>query len=475
VYTNVTGTTPTSGTPAGTAITGTMALAGYHTVPLSSLVQLTAGQKFSVVVQLTTPGTNSPIPIQYAKANYSSKATGTPGRSFQSGDGNAWEDVTKDDATATVCLKAFTSANSAQGSYPLIVNSVSPPSGVAIRVNPLDNSGMSDGTTSFTRTYNAGAGPILLTAQNAAGGVAFNAWTGCDSSTGLTCTINSMNAGKMVTANYLANNKTVSTNSGPVIDSLSPATVKAGASAFTLTVNGSGFGDTPGAGVIWSGADRTASTTWVSDSQVLVSVAPTDITTEGPVNVAVTNPGPGGGTSAAVELEVDTAGNSVAVSSSQETTLVLIPGESIDLPVTLAGVNSGAQISLTCLNLPAGGTCTYSNGTLTIATTADTPSGNYSVVAAFTITQQVTTARNGHGGVFLAAWTGMAAFPIGLLWIGGGRKQRSVRCGLVLVALLLIMSLGGCGGSSGQTTTTQSTKTVTTRSSLPITLYVVDF
>jgi hypothetical protein len=69
----------------------------------------------------------------------------------------------------------------------------------------------------------------------------------------------------------------------------------------------------------------------------------------------------------------------------------------------------------------------------------------------------------------------MVAFPVGLLWIGGGRKQRWVRCGLVLGALLLIMSLGGCGGSSGQTTTTQSTKTVTTRSSLPITLYVVDF
>ena len=283
---------------------------------------------------------------------------------------------------------------------------------------------MSDSTTGFTRTYNAGAGPILLTAQNTANGVAFNAWTGCDSSTGLTCTITTMNTARTVTANFLANNKAVSVNSGPVIDSLSPATVKAGSPAFTLTINGSGFGDTAGAGVIWNGADRTASTTWVSDSQVLVSVAAADITAEGPINVAVTNPGPGGGTSAALELEVDTAGNSVAVSSTEETILALIPGESVDLPVTLAGVNSGAQISLTCLNLPTGGTCNYSNGTLTIATTADTPSGNYSVVAAFAITQQVTTARNGHGGVFLAAWTGMAAFPIGLLWIVGGRKQR---------------------------------------------------
>ena len=57
---------------AGTAITGTMALAGYHT----GAPPPTAGEKFSVVMQVPR------LPIQYAKANYSSKATEPPGRKF---------------------------------------------------------------------------------------------------------------------------------------------------------------------------------------------------------------------------------------------------------------------------------------------------------------------------------------------------------------------------------------------------------
>ena len=43
---------------------GTIAYPGYHTIPISSPIPLTSGQKFSVVVKVTEPNTTSPIPLE---------------------------------------------------------------------------------------------------------------------------------------------------------------------------------------------------------------------------------------------------------------------------------------------------------------------------------------------------------------------------------------------------------------------------
>ena len=71
VYTNVGSSGPTGGTLAGTQ-SGTIADAGYHTITLSTPVTVTSGQKFSVVVRLTTPGYTYPIAIEYPVGGYSS-------------------------------------------------------------------------------------------------------------------------------------------------------------------------------------------------------------------------------------------------------------------------------------------------------------------------------------------------------------------------------------------------------------------
>jgi len=63
VYTGVTAGAPDSGTLAIGPVAGTLVTPGYHTVVLPSTVALTTGQRFSVVVTLTTPGYNWPIPI----------------------------------------------------------------------------------------------------------------------------------------------------------------------------------------------------------------------------------------------------------------------------------------------------------------------------------------------------------------------------------------------------------------------------
>lgn len=108
VYTNVNvkRNDPTSGTLATTK-TGTIANAGYHTYQLSSPVQLTSGQKFSVVVKLTTPGFTYPIPIEQPIANYSSQATANTGESFMSPTSFSWTDVASAYNNTNVCIKAF--------------------------------------------------------------------------------------------------------------------------------------------------------------------------------------------------------------------------------------------------------------------------------------------------------------------------------------------------------------------------------
>ncbi len=106
VYKNV-GNSPIDGTLALTQ-SGTLSVAGYHTIPLTTNVPVTNGQKFSVVVQINTPNYNNPIPIEYNMSNYSSSATASPGQSYISSDGISWTDTTTYwDPTANVCLKTF--------------------------------------------------------------------------------------------------------------------------------------------------------------------------------------------------------------------------------------------------------------------------------------------------------------------------------------------------------------------------------
>ena len=95
---------------------GTLDVAGYHTVAFSAPQSEVAGVKFYVIVQLDAPGTGStiggPIPLEDYEPDYSSKATSAPGESYVSSDGTQWTDL--DVAYPThkpdVCLKVFAGA-----------------------------------------------------------------------------------------------------------------------------------------------------------------------------------------------------------------------------------------------------------------------------------------------------------------------------------------------------------------------------
>jgi C1A family cysteine protease len=92
--------------------TGTIVIPGYHTMKLSTTVPLTAGHKFSVAVKLQTPDYDYPVPMQTRIPGYSSAATASAGRSYISGNGTLWDDITTHYTNATVCLKAFTTSRS---------------------------------------------------------------------------------------------------------------------------------------------------------------------------------------------------------------------------------------------------------------------------------------------------------------------------------------------------------------------------
>jgi hypothetical protein len=174
--------------------------------------------------------------------------------------------------------------------------------------------------------------------------------------------------GKLTLAQALTVNNAV-----PVANWLNPGTVWAGSvQPTTLTVNGSGFMPVPAllgatGSVVHVGPRVTNNTAFVSTTQVTVPLLVSDLSQAGVVAITVSNPAPGGGTSAPVTLTV-----------SPETTL---PGSTIagndtawhrtavTLTVTATDAQSGIQFVQSRIQ-PAAWT-TLSGTTLVVPAPAD--------------------------------------------------------------------------------------------------------
>jgi hypothetical protein len=65
----------------------TISKSGHNKVPLNSRVNLNAGQKFSVVLELTNPEYSDKISVEIPISDYSSQATANTSKSFVSPDG----------------------------------------------------------------------------------------------------------------------------------------------------------------------------------------------------------------------------------------------------------------------------------------------------------------------------------------------------------------------------------------------------
>jgi hypothetical protein len=237
-------------------------------------------------------------------------------------------------------------------------------------------------------------------------------------------------------------------NPAPAISGVSPAFTNAGGAAFTLTVNGTGF--IASSTAYWGVSALT--TTYVSATQLTAQVPAADIATAGTNAVTVQTPAPGGGASNAWQFEVDTSSTGTTdaptITSATET---VTAGSPASYPVTVP--SDVTSISVTCLNLPAGATCSYSSTTnaVTIATSPTTPKGTYQIIVVFTET--VTSAA------FL--------LPILLLPLGLMRRKLAAARGIGLTACLGLvlmasaaLSIGCGGGSSPPPSTQQATSSV---------------
>jgi hypothetical protein len=131
-------------------------------------------------------------------------------------------------------------------------------------------------------------------------------------------------------------------------------------------------------------------------------------------------------------------------------------GSTASYPVTMP--STVTSVSVTCLNLPAGASCSYSSttNTVTISTSPTTPKGTYQIIVVFTET--VTSAA------FL--------LPILLLPIAFIRRRSPARgiwitacLGLVLLATAALSI--GCGGGSSPPPSTQQ---VTSSGSVSLTI-----
>ncbi len=130
----------------------------------------------------------------------------------------------------------------------------------------------------------------------------------------------------------------------PTITTISPTNVTAGAAAFTLTVNGTGFQQGAQASVVnLGGVAKT--TTFVSSTQLTASIPASDVTTAGTRAITVVTPAPGGGTSNTVNLTVDPAPPTPTLTSISPDTVTAGSG-AFTLTVNGTGFQQGAQASV---------------------------------------------------------------------------------------------------------------------------------
>jgi N-acetylneuraminic acid mutarotase len=233
----------------------------------------------------------------------------------------------------------------------------------------------------------------------------------------------------VATAAYTINNPV------PVTSSLSPAFLSAGGAAFTLTVTGTGF--ISGSTIYWGATALT--TTYVNATQLTASVTAAEIASAGITAITVQTPTPGGGTSNALQFEVDTSGSGSTAPAITAVTATVTAGSKAIYTITLPV--SVTSVSVTCLNLPAGATCSYASGTLTITTTSTTPKGTYQITVV--LVETVSDAS-----------TSWILLPILLLPLMIMRKRLAARGVWVTACLGLVLLAGaalctGCGGGRG--------------------------
>lgn len=86
---------------------GTLEDAGYYTIDFEKPLAIIKGQRFAVIVYITTPGSVHPVAIEYNAPDKRSKVDLSDGEGYISFKGSSWERV-EEEQNCNVCLKAYT-------------------------------------------------------------------------------------------------------------------------------------------------------------------------------------------------------------------------------------------------------------------------------------------------------------------------------------------------------------------------------
>ncbi|WP_311370382.1 lectin like domain-containing protein [Anaerococcus hydrogenalis] len=100
---------------------GKVNFAGYHTIDFSSQ-KINANNKFSLVVELSSPYTSTPLGVEEPIWRYSSRAKAGYGQSYVSSNGYNWSDLNSIRFGTNACVKAFTSRKASS----ILINDNSP-------------------------------------------------------------------------------------------------------------------------------------------------------------------------------------------------------------------------------------------------------------------------------------------------------------------------------------------------------------
>jgi large repetitive protein len=175
-------------------------------------------------------------------------------------------------------------------------------------------------------------------------------------------------------------------NPEPTIARLSPSSATAGASSFTLSVQGSNFVNE--STVRWNGSNR--STIFISTSELTAAIPSNDIATAGSARVTVINPAPGGGTSNPLTFTINPASLPLKITTSSP-----LPNGTVGTAYSQTLVATGGtppySWSISAGSLPAGLSLNPSSG---VISGAPTSAGNFNFSAQVTDSSDTKSAKD---------------------------------------------------------------------------------
>jgi 6-phosphogluconolactonase (cycloisomerase 2 family) len=232
-------------------------------------------------------------------------------------------------------------------------------------------------------------------------------------------------------------------NPVPVSGTVSPPSLPAGAAALTLNVFGTNF--TPGSTVLVNGSTRV--TTFVSSTVLQATLLASDLSQGGTLNITVSNPPPGGGTTSTITLivtdySVGTPMASATVTAGQPATF--------NMTVSPSNGSFSNPVTFSASGLPTGASAMFSpSPTITPGSTMTTVMLSISTTSRSFLLPTKFPPGPAQGRPLtyvMLVLIGMAALGLSTL---AAQTHRHVPRLMLALSLVMAAGMAACGGGAG--------------------------